>query len=331
MTRGTANSCFEQRDDEVVLVVAGCRDDDVAALEPGLLQRRDLARVADVQLDAVDRRELGGDVRVALDEQDVVAVLDERVRDEAPDIPGTRYRDAHQWLAASSWPLKRAWSASTAVTSIMICRTSPSWPTRSGSMTRAAPSRVTAATMKRPGSSSFDSRWPAHAAGRSRSTRETLPLESVQSAGCSPGQQPTDHLVGRPRDGGDRRDAEPLVDRSPARVVDAGDDPLDLEGLAGDPGRHDVRVVAAGHRRQRTGLLDAGLLERVAVEAEADDPVAAEAGRQAPERVLALVDDRDGVTLLLEGAGQLTTYPAAPHHDDMHPALHCSRFGPARW
>ena len=136
--------------------------------------------------------------------------------------------------------------------------------------------------------------------------------------GVLAGEQAADDLVGRPRHGGDRRDAEALVDRGAARVVDAGDDPLDLERLACDPRRHDVRVVAARHRRERAGVLDAGFLERVAVEAEADDAVATEAGGQAPERVLALVDDRDGVTLLLEGAGQLAADPPATHHDHVH-------------
>ena len=59
-------------------------------------------------------------------------------------------------------------------------------------------------------------------------------------------------------------------------------------------------------------------VQGVAVEAEADDPVAAEPGGQAPERILALVDDRDGVTLLLEDAGELAADPAASHDDHVH-------------
>ena len=44
----------------------------------------------------------------------------------------------------------------------------------------------------------------------------------------------------------------------------------------------------------------------------------AEAGRQAAERRLALVDDRDRVAGLLEQPGQLAADPAAPHDDDVH-------------
>ena len=64
----------EQRDDEVVLVVAGRGDDDVAALEPGCAQRGDLARVGDVPLDAVGSVcDALDDGRVLLDEQHLVA------------------------------------------------------------------------------------------------------------------------------------------------------------------------------------------------------------------------------------------------------------------
>ena len=71
------------------------------------------------------------------------------------------------------------------------------------------------------------------------------------------GQQPAQHLVGGPLHGGDGRDAEPLVDLGAAGVVDAGDDLLDAERLAGDPGRDDVGVVAAGDGGEGVGLLDA--------------------------------------------------------------------------
>ena len=66
-------------------------------------------------------------------------------------------------------------------------------------------------------------------------------------------EQAAQHLVGRPADGRDGRDAEPLVDQRAPRVVDAGDDALDAEVLAGDAGREDVRVVAAGDRGDGLG------------------------------------------------------------------------------
>ncbi len=71
-------------------------------------------------------------------------------------------------------------------------------------------------------------------------------------------EQAAQHLVGRPADGRDRRDAEPLVDQRTPGVVDAGDDALDAEVLAGDAGREDVGVVTARDRGDGFGSLDAG-------------------------------------------------------------------------
>ena len=116
------------------------------------------------------------------------------------------------------------------------------------------------------------------------------------------------------------RDAEPLVDHRTAGVVDAGHDPLDAEGLAGDASRHDVRVVAARHRGEGPRVGDARLHEDVAVEAEPDDRGPAEALRQAAERLAALVDDRDRVAALLQQPGQLAADAAAAHDDDVHDA-----------
>ena len=104
-------------------------------------------------------------------------------------------------------------------------------------------------------------------------------------------EQPAQHLIGGPRHGRDRRDAEPLVDQGPPGVVDPRDDVLDAVGLAGDPGAQDVGVVAARHRREGLGLGDAGGLEVVAVEPEADDFGPGEVGGQAAERPCVLVDD----------------------------------------
>ena len=87
-------------------------------------------------------------------------------------------------------------------------------------------------------------------------------------------QEPPEHLVGGPGDGRDGRDAEPLVDQCAARVVDACDDTLDAEVLARDPRRQDVRVVAARHRGDGVGMVDARRREVLAVEPEADDTLA---------------------------------------------------------
>ena len=75
----------------------------------------------------------------------------------------------------------------------------------------------------------------------------------------------------------------------------------------------------SGDRSERERVLDAGLRERVAVEAEAGDLVAAEVD-QAPERVGVLVDDRDGVSVVLKALGEGRPHPAASHDHEVHSA-----------
>ena len=132
------------------------------------------------------------------------------------------------------------------------------------------------------------------------------------------GQQPPEHLVGGPPDGRDGRDAEPGVDLGAARVVDAGDDVLDAEGLAGYPRRDDVGVVATGHCGEGVGLLDTGLDQRVPVEADAGDLTAPEARPEPPKRAGVLVDDRHRVTDRLDAVRDRRADPAAAHDHDMH-------------
>ena len=182
----------------------------------------------------------------------------------------------------------------------------------------ALPNRVTAVSQNRPGRLRSASFLP------DRLGRD-LPLDQPDRAGrvdpVAPDlrrQQTTQHLVGRPRNGGDGRDPEPLVDQRAARVVDAGDDVLDAVGLACDAGAEDVGVVAAGDRRERAGLVDAGGREVIAVEAEADDGLAAEVLRETAEGARVLVDDGHGVVHLFECAGQLAAHPAAADDDDVH-------------
>src|SRR5262245_49734525 len=104
------------------------------------------------------------------------------------------------------------------------------------------------------------------------------------------GQELADRAVDRPLHRGDGRDAEALVDHRPAGVVDAGHDPLDAERLPRHAGGQDVRVVAAGDRSDGLCVADPGLLQRVAVEADAHDLLAREVLVQAPERLGVLVD-----------------------------------------
>ena len=131
-------------------------------------------------------------------------------------------------------------------------------------------------------------------------------------------QQPAQHLVGRPADGGDGGDAQPLVHLGAARVVDAGHHVVDVEGLAHHPGGQDVGVVAVGHGGESLGLLDAGLEQHLAVEADALDRLAVEVGTQPAERLGVLVDDRDGVAALLQTACQGGSDASAAHDHDVH-------------
>ena len=102
--------------------------------------------------------------------------------------------------------------------------------------------------------------------------------------------------------------AEALVDRGPARVVDAGDHPVDPERLPRDPGDQDVGVVAARHRGDRSRPLDAGLDEAVAVEADALQRLAGEVLGQPLEGRAAPIDDGDRVAL----SGAAATAPSPP-------------------
>ena len=67
-------------------------------------------------------------------------------------------------------------------------------------------------------------------------------------------------------------------------------------------------------------------IEVVAVEAEADDLLAAEVlGEALAERVGVLVDDRDGVAAAFQAEGELAADSAASDDDDVHgPSLRTS-------
>ena len=126
--------------------------------------------------------------------------------------------------------------------------------------------------------------WPIQPAFRSTSASTSRPEGSRKSpARCCSGRMPAQHLVGAPAHRRDRGDAEALVDLGAARIVDPGDHMGDVEGLAGHPGGQDVGVVAAGDGGEGVGLLDAGLLERVPVKADAGDLAAGETGAEPPE------------------------------------------------
>jgi len=108
------------------------------------------------------------------------------------------------------------------------------------------------------------------------------------------------------------------VDLGPPGVVDPGDHVRHAERLARDPGGEDVRVVAAAHRRERVGVVDAGLDERVPVEADPGDPLALELAAEPAERIGVLVDDGDRVAAVLDELGQGRAGPAAAHDHEVH-------------
>src|SRR3954452_12808221 len=174
----------EQREHEVVLVVPGRGDDDVARVETGRAQRVHLAAVGDVPVDAVPRL-LGAlhDGRQLLDDHHVMVGGAQVVGDEQPDVPRACDGNPHQWCSS---PCSSRWrSVSMADTSAAKCRMSPSWPIALGVLTCAAPRRVMATSQNTPGSLSGASFLPAHFGGSGESTRHTLPLGSSHSCGCS--------------------------------------------------------------------------------------------------------------------------------------------------
>jgi hypothetical protein len=94
-TRDAVLRLRQQRDDQVDLVVARRGDHHVAALQRGLVQRGDLAGVGKQPLrhgDALDR-DRG---RRLVDEQDLVAVLQQFARDRAAHRTGSGNGDPHQ-------------------------------------------------------------------------------------------------------------------------------------------------------------------------------------------------------------------------------------------
>ena len=102
---------------------------------------------------------------------------------------------------------------------------------------RRARAAVTATSQNAPGLAQRASFLPAHFAGIGSLDQADLAARVDPLVRLLVGrEQAPHHLVGGPGDGRDGRDAEALVDQRPPGVVDAGDDALDLERLAGDPG-----------------------------------------------------------------------------------------------
>src|SRR6478672_6020347 len=90
-------------------------------------------------------------------------------------------------------------------------------------------------------------------------------------------------LLDAPGCGRDRRDVEPSVDLGASWVVDPGDDLGHVEVLERHSGGDDVRIVSGGNRDEGVGILDARLLQQLAVEAEPDHLPSSLTGWIAPE------------------------------------------------
>ena len=139
------------------------------------------------------------------------------------------------------------------------------------------------------------------------------PLDTV-GVGLDAAQDPFD----RPTNGGHGGDAEALIDRSTALVVDASDDAFHVEELSSGTGDEDVGVVAVGHRSEGIGALDARGTQTRAIETDADDGVAAEVLRETTERCRLAIDHRHGVSLFDQCGGETGTDSTASDDDDVH-------------
>src|SRR5690606_28863145 len=72
------------------------------------------------------------------------------------------------------------------------------------------------------------------------------------------------------------------------------------------------------------GVLDARLQQHLAVESDAGHCPSLEPGRETPERIRILIDDRHTMTSRFEDLRKGGTHPSAPHDDDVHG-------GPSLW
>ena len=250
-----------------------------------------------------------------------MAGLGEVVGDEGADVAAAGDDDPHQCDPPCAGPAAR-------------CASNPSTRRRArrrGSRRRpgppgrglgiwATPSRVRPTMRQRSVGLDVEHRGAGpRRPGSGRSTSITLALGSTQSDGGPVREDAVQHPLGGPLHGGDGRDADPLVDGGAAGVVDAGHHPLDAEGLPGHPGHEDVRVVAVGDGGQCAGLLDAGVPQPVAVEADPDDGLAGEVLAEAVERLLA--GDRSTATvwpISSQARAETRSDPAAPDDDDVH-------------
>ena len=229
-TRGTANSVLASSDSTRFTLSSP-----VAATTTSQLARSASCRLASSQ--AVGEDPLGGGHplgpqrrRLALDEQHLVAVLDQLLGDRAADVAGARDGDPHghcpsQPAAGSPPVISVTWldhvvgdQHEDLVAVLQHGRgggqgadAEPHDDTPPGR--RSPPPAPAAACETQPGCSGT-------------STMDTVLVGSRHSSTVPSRHQVADHPVGGPAHRGHGRDAEPLVDLGPLLVVDAGHHPV---------------------------------------------------------------------------------------------------------
>ena len=183
---------------------------------------------------------------------------------------------------------------------------------------------MTATSQNRAGlaraSASFCPAQPRRARRARRGT--TWPLGSTQSVAVLVGQQAAQHLVGGPRHGGDRRDAEALVDRA--------------RGGGRRCGRRPARCRRSRGRCGPTRMLELSPLVTAASAPRSSMPASARWSRSKPKpttvwpakpagrrrKASAFLSTTATVwPLVLEGAGELAADPAASDDDDVQGVL----------
>lgn len=127
-----------------------------------------------------------------------------------------------------------------------------------------------------------------------------------------------EHCIGHQRRPAEGRDPELRIGLRAHRVVDLGDDRPNLEHLGRELGRHDVSVVAFGHRQEDVRARGTRPPQDRLIGSVAADRRAPKAGWQAVERDRRYVDDRHVVAGRVQDRGQERADPAATDDDRFH-------------
>lgn len=127
--------------------------------------------------------------------------------------------------------------------------------------------------------------------------------------------------IRRPRHGGDRGNAESLVNGGTLGVVNTCDDAFDAESLACDSRCDDVGIVSRGHRGKGVGPLDSRPDQHVTVEPHSQNLGSREVEIETQKRTLIAVDDGDLMSDPGQRRGEGRTHSTAPHDDDIHALL----------